>query len=276
MKKTALLWLLLTALGACDKPIDPIPPGDALKAAFRVTTAGTITAGCQPVLFENQSENAATYQWDFGDGTQSTEANPQHLYANGGTYTVVLTAISGSETAADTTTVTVANASRFSRIFQFSQGESNLAKTPDGGYILVRHTTTTTLVGVVSKYNASGDLQWEVQLEPTNITHSADDVAVTPDGSIYVVGFSDYNLDDEDDEATIWRLTPAGNIVWRKRLGGLFDQFFTTITVLDDGSFWAGGATLFLNSFYLGFVAGFDANGNVAFETTTGTGVQGS
>jgi hypothetical protein len=32
-----------------------------------------------------------SYQWDFGDGEKSTEANPQHAYKNDGLYTVSLT-----------------------------------------------------------------------------------------------------------------------------------------------------------------------------------------
>jgi len=32
-----------------------------------------------------------SYQWDFGDGTTSTDNNPQHKYKSKGTYTVILT-----------------------------------------------------------------------------------------------------------------------------------------------------------------------------------------
>lgn len=35
---------------------------------------------------------AATYLWDFGDGTTSTNTNPTHIYGNPGSYTVRLTA----------------------------------------------------------------------------------------------------------------------------------------------------------------------------------------
>ncbi|WP_258103902.1 PKD domain-containing protein [Marinoscillum sp. MHG1-6] len=39
--------------------------------------------------FTNNSV-ADTYQWDFGDGTFSSEVSPDHLYANAGTFEVVL------------------------------------------------------------------------------------------------------------------------------------------------------------------------------------------
>lgn len=46
------------------------------------------------VQFTNQSTGAVSYQWYFGDGGSSTVTNPTHIYANGGTYTITLIAIS--------------------------------------------------------------------------------------------------------------------------------------------------------------------------------------
>ncbi len=46
------------------------------------------------VNFTNQSVNADTYLWDFGDGTGSQVAHPTHEYAQSGTFTVTLTAFS--------------------------------------------------------------------------------------------------------------------------------------------------------------------------------------
>ena len=44
--------------------------------------------------FTNNSQNASSYLWNFGDGNTSTETNPVHTYANYGTYQVSLTATS--------------------------------------------------------------------------------------------------------------------------------------------------------------------------------------
>ena len=51
--------------------------------------------------FVNNSTNATTYLWDFGDGSTSTEFEPQHQYSVSGNYTVTLIAESncGSDTA---------------------------------------------------------------------------------------------------------------------------------------------------------------------------------
>ena len=48
-------------------------------------------AGLQ-VSFNNNSTAADTYLWDFGDGNQSTESNPIHIYESEGEYIVSLTA----------------------------------------------------------------------------------------------------------------------------------------------------------------------------------------
>lgn len=54
------------------------------------------TAGCDGMIvrFKNTSKNAAGYIWDFGDGTTSTEFEPEHTYSGlGKSYNVTLTAI---------------------------------------------------------------------------------------------------------------------------------------------------------------------------------------
>ncbi len=44
------------------------------------------------VNFQNNSSFASSYKWIFGDGGESTEANPSHVYATSGTYEVKLEA----------------------------------------------------------------------------------------------------------------------------------------------------------------------------------------
>ncbi len=61
-----------------------------VKAQFE-----TPDRGCQPYTahFKNTSLGGTDFQWDFGDGTTSTDIDPTHTYPNTGTYTVKLTAI---------------------------------------------------------------------------------------------------------------------------------------------------------------------------------------
>ncbi len=46
--------------------------------------------------FINASSGADSYLWDFGDGTTSTQTNPNHIYTAPGIYTITLTATSNS------------------------------------------------------------------------------------------------------------------------------------------------------------------------------------
>ncbi|MEO5674755.1 MAG: PKD domain-containing protein [Chitinophagales bacterium] len=44
-----------------------------------------------PVDFSSNSQNAVSWDWNFGDGTTSVQEDPQHIYTDEGTYTVTLT-----------------------------------------------------------------------------------------------------------------------------------------------------------------------------------------
>ncbi|MCX7696885.1 MAG: N-acetylmuramoyl-L-alanine amidase [Bacteroidales bacterium] len=56
------------------------------------------------VTFINESQNATTFLWDFGDGQTSTQVNPVHTYTTSGSYTVSLIA-SNSPLPSDTLVV---------------------------------------------------------------------------------------------------------------------------------------------------------------------------
>ncbi|MGV3637831.1 MAG: PKD domain-containing protein [Flavobacteriales bacterium] len=47
------------------------------------------------VHFENRSLGGQTYAWDFGDGSTSNVAHPDHVYKKAGFYTVSLTVVNG-------------------------------------------------------------------------------------------------------------------------------------------------------------------------------------
>jgi PKD repeat protein len=48
----------------------------------------------EEVIFTNQSDNAVTFEWDFGDGSFSDVANPVHIYTGSGSFQVELKAFS--------------------------------------------------------------------------------------------------------------------------------------------------------------------------------------
>ncbi|MDD3860733.1 MAG: T9SS type A sorting domain-containing protein, partial [Bacteroidales bacterium] len=64
---------------------------DAPVANFSVNSTEIHIPG-EYAIFENNSENANNYFWDFGNGSTSTDSNPYCVYTTEGSYTVSLTA----------------------------------------------------------------------------------------------------------------------------------------------------------------------------------------
>ncbi len=80
-----LLGAVLSILSACNRPISKFvyDKKDGMAPAV--------------IHFENLSQKADQYVWDFGDGTSSTEVNPEHRYVYSGNYLVRLKAIKGKK-----------------------------------------------------------------------------------------------------------------------------------------------------------------------------------
>ncbi len=87
----------------CDTPDTPICVWEDLRIALEDTAlcSGEETTFSLFIPPTNTSNIfLATWEWDFGDGTNSTELNPTHGYTNPGNYTVnlALTDLSGCDT----------------------------------------------------------------------------------------------------------------------------------------------------------------------------------
>ncbi|MBK8564574.1 MAG: PKD domain-containing protein [Saprospiraceae bacterium] len=91
----------ITLVSYDDPSQEPPIPGPKPVAAFATTFDGLT------VNFVNNSQDATSYAWDFGDGGTSAEANPSHTYAASGIYTVSLTATNANGTATATQELTV-------------------------------------------------------------------------------------------------------------------------------------------------------------------------
>ncbi len=102
-----LSWMIVLSLGliitSCSKDDEEKTVAPVASFQFEVDE----TTGLE-VTFTNYSKDAASYAWDFGDGTgTSNEANPVYSYTLGGTYTVVLTVTNSAGTAEHSKEVTV-------------------------------------------------------------------------------------------------------------------------------------------------------------------------
>jgi len=85
MKNIFLGLTLVILVSSCAKPV----------ANF--VYSGSDEPAPAAVKFENKSEKAETYEWDFGDGNFSSDENPAHEYAESGNYLVTLKAKKGKK-----------------------------------------------------------------------------------------------------------------------------------------------------------------------------------
>ena len=116
MKRFNLFFVFITLLGllntSCkkeEKEEDVVAPVLLPVASFAVS----VGSGNTPlsVTFTNNSTNATKYEWDFGDGSSSTESAPSHIFNNTSitsakTFVVTLRAFDANN-ATNTTTKTI-------------------------------------------------------------------------------------------------------------------------------------------------------------------------
>jgi PKD repeat protein len=156
---TKLTWITLMMfsfvfISACSSDDDD---DDVQKPVatfqFEVSTENSLE-----VSFTNYSQNATSYAWDFGDNAgTSTEKNPTYTYANGGTYTVTLTATNSAGSAEHSKEVTVINPSADNHIQNGTFDDESV-------WEVLQHnpnnTGTLTIADGVAVFNAGVQGEW--------------------------------------------------------------------------------------------------------------------
>jgi len=100
----------------CDTtrlPLFVIDTTASVRADFQINPDTIICPG-DSLLFDNRSENAGTFTWQFGDGTTSNATSPIHAFAESGTYEVQLIAQNLLRRDTVTKTITVEERPEFS------------------------------------------------------------------------------------------------------------------------------------------------------------------
>jgi hypothetical protein len=92
----------------------------------------------------------------------------------------------------------------------------------------------------------SGAFIWQRTLE--DFSGSVSDMAVTPDGSLTLCGFTSES--DGLPLAGLCRLDADGNVEWSRRFGGGEYQYFESVAILDDGGIILAGTMSILSDEY--------------------------
>jgi len=102
-RMSLLAVLVLVGFTQCNEeyPLEgSIPDKTPPSANF---SHKTTTGRWDEIKFTNLSISASDFEWDFGDGTTSTEKEPTHTFADEGSYSVSLTAMDKNLASSDVT-----------------------------------------------------------------------------------------------------------------------------------------------------------------------------
>lgn len=181
----------------------------APEAGFEYTITNDSIAPAT-VTFNNQSKNATSYLWDFGEPGSTTDTstsqNPVHIYSTPGSYLVTLTA-KNDQNVTDTQTHTIVIKAPVSSVDAISiSGGSNFATDliVDGsGNIYVcgeaagniqfgngksYSSASGSTDFFVAKYNSAFQCQWAIGAGSTGEDH-VNGLALDASGNVYVTGF---------------------------------------------------------------------------------------
>src|SRR5688572_1562887 len=79
--------LCLPMLSLAGNPVSPI---DFHEESYTTTGCPPFTVTILPDYWDDDDDVYISYEWDFGDGSTSTEMGPSHTYTTEGEYTVRL------------------------------------------------------------------------------------------------------------------------------------------------------------------------------------------
>jgi hypothetical protein len=106
---TGVLFLSIAIiLNACKKEDEPLKPSASFSASKTTVVVD------EEIQFTNNSDNATSFKWSFGDGTSSTEVAPKKAYQSSAVFNVSLSATGAGGTTLSNVQVTVLPACSFS------------------------------------------------------------------------------------------------------------------------------------------------------------------
>ncbi len=157
------------------KKIDATLTGSSSKADFTFAQApiGDTLPFAAKVTFNNVSDEAFSYQWNFGDNSAvSADKNPIHNYFQGGTYAVTLTSVGTNGNNSITKNISVTDACSndfFSKLTNCSNNEWTWSLDTDAIKVLGSDGTTVLFTGAPAgcqiddkfKFEANGNFSYD-------------------------------------------------------------------------------------------------------------------
>lgn len=144
--------LNITDANACETTASFILNSEMpLEANFEAPEWVELVAGMAVVPFVNNSNEASSYLWSFGEGSFSTEMNPNHVFNEIGSYEVTLTVSNGACSTSSSKTIVVDSAQGLD--MEGFADEFNVGFTQDG--IFVQHQLGN-FNGTINVYNMLG------------------------------------------------------------------------------------------------------------------------
>ena len=206
--------------------IEVIAQGTTADAPPTASASATPTSGIAPLSVAFSSSGSAdsdgtitAYNWDFGDGSTSTVANPSHVYNSAGNYTAKLTVTDNAGlTGSNTVAIAVTNTSDLPATYRINAGgplyldsKGNIWEA-DKGYNTGNPFTTS-----VSTINGSNDptlfktQRWNSSTSSTPLTYSLK----VPNGSYTVnLYFAETYGPDQKVGARVFNVTMEGSTVF--------------------------------------------------------------
>jgi glucose/arabinose dehydrogenase len=154
-------------LGGQVRAISYVPDNRSPIVAARATP----TSGQLPLTVQFSSASTSdpdgdplVYEWDFADGTTSSQANPTHTYTTDGKYTARLTVSDGNgRSASDTVVISAGNSPPTATITAPADG----SRYRDGQTVALRGSATDTVDGQLS----GSALRWNIELHHGSHIH---------------------------------------------------------------------------------------------------------
>ncbi len=211
----SFLLLMSASVTHAETPVLPI-------ANF----SSNVSSGYVPlsVQFNDNSENATALNWDFGDGSNSTDQNPVHIYSDAGNFTVNLTVSNVNGTDSKTMNITVLDEGGIGGIGG-SLPVANFSSNVSSGYVPLSVEFTDSSENATSWTWFFGDENYtqtwiEVNSSSDWSGRNSHSAVSLPDGSLVIMGGTNGSIFFND----VWRSTDGG----------------ATWTEVDSSSGWSG------------------------------------